>query len=215
MNLTDITSNGIAFVAIAISLFTLWHSSIRKGKLEVACSRWAITPVDLRGSKEKTGVFILKISAINTGTQPIMLRDLLLQVRTHNNKVLNYIPSLLIDSEQLLEMVAKNHPDAFGDSQRGTVPLPVAVPAGSDYGFGHDIMFSPFRSEEVLLLPEDTPFELCLYALTSRDKQYQLVVKNTVSDTGAEDLVRYKLNVVPSNYFMAEREAFLERQSDE
>ena len=210
MDIPTVVGIAIAGLALLISLYNLWYSTYRRGELDLTCSRWMMMSSRTDVPDKMTGVFMLSINAINTGTQPIALNDLVLQLKTHNGKLLYYHPSLLFDTSQLIESLGLE--DRYHKSIKGGPPLPVVVPATSSFDFGYDIVFSFDGSGQVLQVPDDAPFVLNLYALTSRHKEYKLVATQTVTD-GSNKLGSSELHSFSSIYVATRRREFVERQS--
>lgn len=128
-----------AGIAVLISLYALWHSKFRKGKLLFACSRWSV--IGLSNNNATGAAFALNIEIHNTGSQPITLFDLLLEVETTTNKKIYYDPVFLFNMTTYVQSMGQQN--QIGLANNGQVSLPLIVPNNSVYKFPCEILFMP------------------------------------------------------------------------
>ena len=171
--------------AILISLFTLWYSVFRRGQLSFACSR--LTAIGMASSGRTASAFAIKVDVINSGSRPIVLRDLLLEANTNTGKRIFYDPILLFDLTNYVASVGQQN--RIATSQKGQAPLPISIPAGQHFEFGYEILFMPHDKKTAVETPDDAPMTLDLYALTSRKRKYRHIVTQEISSDDVKSLV--------------------------
>src|SRR2546423_1830560 len=85
----------LAALALGLSLFNLWYSVFRRGRLSISASRW--TAVGMEAAGKTVAAFAVKIDVINTGGRPILLKDLFLEAETQDGTRIYYDPIMLFD----------------------------------------------------------------------------------------------------------------------
>lgn len=196
-----------AGIAVLISLYTLWYSKFRKGKLLFACSRWS--NIGLSNNNKTGAAFAVNIDIHNTGPKAYTLYDLLIQVETSQNKKIYYDPIFLFDMTTYVQSVGKQN--QIGLSNNGGVPLPIIIPDHSVFKFPFEILFMPQDKATTVILPEDAPFTIKLFAKTSRQKNYSEVAYQEIAKDDIKDLKNGNFSGVLSTSSIKDRSNFINK----
>jgi hypothetical protein len=88
-------------------------------------------------------------------------------------------------------------------------PLPVAIPAGKQFDFGFELLFMPHDKKTAIQIDTDTPFELNLYSLSDRGKNYKLVATQIISTEDIKNLTNGSFAGVLSTSSIKNRDTFI------
>lgn len=197
-----------AALAFALSLFTLWYSAFRRGRLSISTSRW--TALGLEASGKPAAAFVVKIDVINTGGRPILLKDLFLEATTRHGAKIYYEPIMLFDLTDYFGSLGQDR--RIATAQKGMVPLPIRVPSGKQLDFGAEMLFLPHDKKTAVRVADDFPILLRLFASTERTNGYAQITTQIVTAEDVASLTNGSLAGVLSSTSIEQRDDFLNKR---
>jgi hypothetical protein len=79
----------------------------------------------------------VKIDITNTGSRPILLKDLFIEAHSERGRRIYYEPIMLFDLTHYY--ASTGQAGRIATTPKGMVPLPIAIPAGKHIDFGHEM----------------------------------------------------------------------------
>jgi len=161
----------ISILAFGISALSFWYGFLKCPDPIFSISRWTAFGITNKGREGST--FILKIDINNPGTKPVMIKDFIIIAVTHNGNKIIYEPIMLWDLTYYIESMGT--PKKIVEFQKGQIPLPITIPQNQSFHFDYEILFMPQDKMTTIINEEDVPFEIEVYALTEKWKDYKLI----------------------------------------
>ena len=180
----EITTFVLSILAFIISGFSFWYSFLKQSDPIFSISRWTAFGISNNGKNGST--FIVKISINNPSIKPTTIKDLVIIAKTENGKKIIYEPIMLWDLTYYIESmgVAKK----IVEFQKGQIPLPISIPAKESFQFDYEILFMPQDKFTTIINNEDGSFELEVYALTDKWKDYNLISYQKILEDDIKNL---------------------------
>ena len=194
---------GLAFI---VSFFALYFAKFNRGKMIFACSRWTALGLDNDG--KRGAAFAINIESFNTGAKPVKLFDFLLVAETVSGSLVYYDPIFLFSMNSYIQAMGQQN--QIGQANNGTVPLPIIIPNGATFKFPCELLFMPQDKKTTVLLPEDAPFKLKLYARID-NKKYKKISEQFFSSDDINNLRNGSFSGVISTSSIEERNKFIKR----
>ena len=197
----------IAGIALLVSAFNVWYTRLREGHPTFVCSRWTAVGMghsdgDVRAS------FVSQVGVINNGNKAVEVKDLFLVAETDSGEKVLYDPIFLFNLSGYGQSFGAE--DGIGNYQEGQVPLPVLVPANSQFEYEYPLLFLPYN-ERVVKPHSEAPFTLRLYAFTDRADEYELIARQDIGEEAVESLQNGSFSGVRSTESIANRDDFADR----
>jgi|GEM_PF-4381609 len=200
-------TNVLAIIAIIISVFSLYISLLKIGRLKYVFSQYTALGMDSIDENEnrKTGnSFLFNIEVANTGVFPKVVKDIFINVKTKDNSNIIYEPILNFD---LVHYIANpESPKLIAESQKGQVQFPFTVEGNSIFRFPYQVLFLPKDKKTIALRDSDFPVVLEIYA---RSFRYKLVSKQKITEEDIKSLVNGNYAGVLTSSVIEKREKWL------
>jgi len=195
-----------AALAFVLSFFAFYFSRFRKGKLTFACARWTALGLDNNG--HNGAAFVVNIEVYNTGSTPQTIYDFLLVAITKNGTKIYYEPIFLFSINDYIRCIGQK--DQISKANNGVVPIPVIIPNGLTYKFPCEILFMPQDKMTTIILPDDAPIKINLYARIENNN-YNKISEQEFSKLDIGNLRNGSFSGVLSTLSIEKRETFIKR----
>jgi len=180
----QIFNSVIAGIALLLSGVSIWATFFRRGKLITVASQWTAIGMDAGG--QSAASMTVRIAFLNTGTKPVIVRDVMMVAVTAAGNTIAYEPILLFDIVRYISGVGTEA--RITDCQQGPVPLPVLIPPASQFEFPASVMFLPEDKKTAVLLQKHLPVTIELYYLSDRRRHYQRAAVQYISEDEVRNL---------------------------